>query len=367
MWREKVNQWFDTKYSQSLLLDYESGLDLNCHRCHQTGNPDIVAIGDNLSYDDEQKLIEKYKKKVVILVFSYEDERKVQSNLFPMNIVLNKYRGFYPIVSIYDPEEKASSKGIGIYVNSIPETMSIQHPKTYDIHSFFLNNTIFFRSYPEKEDIFILYNKAMEKNAHILNRLNELMKSCQEHIEGNLFYPDHEWYQFVEISELFAEKRYNLFELATTAANILEIGFNAGHSCFLQLIANPISQIQIFDDNRHSYTKKCFQYLDVMFPGRLNMILGDSTKMLPNFLTYRRYDLIHIDGGHDEKIFSLDLENCKQLATKNSLILIDDYWIPNIGKTVDSKVSQNLIKRFTLPYETVSKYGILHVLVKFLK
>ena len=60
------------------------------------------------------------------------------------------------------------------------------------------------------------------------------------------------------IPQLFT-KQMNLYKSAMEAKNILEIGFNAGHSCLLFLLANPESKITIFDICEHKYAKPCFE------------------------------------------------------------------------------------------------------------
>jgi predicted O-methyltransferase YrrM len=36
------------------------------------------------------------------------------------------------------------------------------------------------------------------------------------------------------------------------------------------------------------------------------------------------FDLIFIDGGHDYNIANADLENCRKLANKDTIVILDD-------------------------------------------
>jgi predicted O-methyltransferase YrrM len=100
-------------------------------------------------------------------------------------------------------------------------------------------------------------------------------------------------------------KQRNLYDLARDAREIIEVGFNAGFSCLLMLIANRESRITVVDINDHAYVVPCFEYLNANFPGRLTLRLGSSHDVLP-LLEERKCDLIHIDGAHTFEDSRLD-------------------------------------------------------------
>ena len=56
-----------------------------------------------------------------------------------------------------------------------------------------------------------------------------------------------------------AGKQRNLFALAQEAQKVLEVGFNAGHSVGLMLLAHERLQVTAFDLAEHRYTKGCVE------------------------------------------------------------------------------------------------------------
>jgi predicted O-methyltransferase YrrM len=77
----------------------------------------------------------------------------------------------------------------------------------------------------------------------------------------------------------------------------------------------------------HNYVLTAKQYIDYTYPNRHTLILGDSTETLPKYINHnpgKTFDLIFIDGGHDYRIANADLENCKKLANKDTIVILDD-------------------------------------------
>ena len=132
---------------------------------------------------------------------------------------------------------------------------------------------------------------------------------------------------------------------------IAEIGFNAGHSSCLFLYSNPNCSVTSFDLCEHKYSLETQDYIKQQFPNRLKIICGDSTQTVPNYKgdydddyddeygddygddyneeddynNNYRFDLIFVDGGHENNLPYLDLKNSlKNLAKKGSIIIMDD-------------------------------------------
>jgi predicted O-methyltransferase YrrM len=115
---------------------------------------------------------------------------------------------------------------------------------------------------------------------------------------------------------------------------ILEIGFNAGHSSELFLETNKTTKVVSFDLGGFNHVTVGKSFVDKYYPFRHSLILGDSTVTVPEFANSNEgvtFDLIFIDGGHQYPISKADLVNCKKMAHKDTLVIMDDtvyadYW-----------------------------------------
>jgi len=160
-------------------------------------------------------------------------------------------------------------------------------------------------------------------NLHHLIQLETIMRECTtvDWIEGNCFYK----HLTFEVDSSLKTKQRNILALAQGRKNILEIGFNAGHSCLLMLMVNPVCHITALDICEHTYTKKCFDYLSKEFEGRITLIEGDSTVTLPLLVQQKQvYDLIHVDGSHASVVAKSDFKNSINLMTPTTMVILDD-------------------------------------------
>ena len=120
---------------------------------------------------------------------------------------------------------------------------------------------------------------------------------------------------------------HNLVVRDPAVRTVLEIGFNAGHSSFVFLEARPDVQVISFDLGEHGYVSAAREFIDKRFPGRHQLVLGDSTVTVPQYRLANpdaAFDLAFVDGGHDYDVAIADLRNCQPLVVKDGLVVMDD-------------------------------------------
>lgn len=155
--------------------------------------------------------------------------------------------------------------------------------------------------------------------------LNRIVIGSGERLEGSLFYFHNTRRPAQRPALRRRHKRVNYAFCAITTPNILEIGFNAGHSALLALSANPALLYRGIDIGGHGYTLPCYDYLREIFGQRIDLTIGDSRKCLPMMASsIAGFDLIHIDGGHGEDVAADDLRNSVTLGRQGARILVDD-------------------------------------------
>ena len=190
-----------------------------------------------------------------------------------------------------------------------------------------------------------------------VNKLNEIIKKSGSKMEGNCLYEHMSDFIHRDSAKLL---RQNLYRLGKRSNNIMEIGFNGGHSNLIFLLANPKARIVNFDICYHKYTEPCFNYLKTKY--NVKLIKGDSLVEVPK--CDDKFDMIHIDGGHGYTYAFNDIINSKSLATLNTLLIIDDANFSNIKIILDQLVNYKFIKEVDyktlnlnmIPYHRVFNY-----------
>jgi len=138
--------------------------------------------------------------------------------------------------------------------------------------------------------------------------------------------------------------------------NLIEIGFNMGHSC--KLICDTILGLKENDDNYsgqkiyfyvfdtypHKWSKSNFGILKNYYKkeGIELYLIGGSTAdtLEPYLLRYDGvFDFIEVDGSHDLKIAHNDILNVYNKVRVGGVIYIDDYVVEqpsnNVQRAVD--------------------------------
>jgi hypothetical protein len=136
-------------------------------------------------------------------------------------------------------------------------------------------------------------------------------------------------YDYEGYSGQFPAEEVILSHFASRPAvkEIMEIGFNAGHSAENFLLSNPNANVTSFDLGRVNAMQYGKEYIDATYPGRHTLIVGDSRQTVwqykldnPN----KRFDVIFIDGGHTYDVAKVDIVHSSGLAHSDTIVIVDD-------------------------------------------
>tara|TARA_R110000824_G_scaffold302606_3_gene490377 strand:+ start:3961 stop:4545 length:585 start_codon:yes stop_codon:yes gene_type:complete len=184
--------------------------------------------------------------------------------------------------------------------------------------------------------------------------LKKIIEDTGETLEGNCIYEDKSFNVLPELNN----KQKNLQKIAEGKKNIMEIGFNGGHSCLMFLYNNPtLEKITIFDIVEHKYVIPCFEYLKKEFSNvEFELIQGDTRLTLDDYskIPYT-YDLIHMDGGHGIDVINNDIKHCKLMS---KLIIVDDTNYGPINNIVEDSLKNDfkemdMLKTYTYEHRII--------------
>jgi len=109
--------------------------------------------------------------------------------------------------------------------------------------------------------------------------------------------------------------------------HIMEIGFNMGDSSELFLEYCPNAHVTSFDLGEHDCVKYGKEYIDITYPNRHELILGNSLFTIIQYVLQnpnKKFDILFIDGCHRYYECFLDLYHCKSFAHNNTIVIMDD-------------------------------------------
>jgi len=124
-------------------------------------------------------------------------------------------------------------------------------------------------------------------------------------------------------------KLYQALAKIPCVKHVCELGFNAGHSAALWLLADADNVVTSFDIFEHDYSPVALRFLGERFPGRLAMVTGNSLDSIPGFVNSPaggevRCDIVLVDGGHFGDLPYLDIVNFMPLANPAFHVLLMD-------------------------------------------
>jgi predicted O-methyltransferase YrrM len=187
-----------------------------------------------------------------------------------------------------------------------------------------------------------------EKVKSQMKDIADILDKIGERVEGNLICDITSDNLIDSVNEA---KIYNIMELAKGKSKICEIGVNAGHSLLLMVSINPSAEYVIFDLGGHSYTKPCINYIRNQYPlTKITEVYGDTKISLRQAVEknwFNKFDLIHIDGGHDTHTVVNDFIYTQPLLDKNGVVVFDDYNYHNIREVVDYYREKGIISKYT--------------------
>jgi hypothetical protein len=212
------------------------------------------------------------------------------------------------------------------------------------------------------------YYERKEEIIKFLIDIEKIIFSFNYPLEGNIFYK----HGTTILCPEFEPKQVNLFWAGSTAQkNIMEIGFNASHSAFVMLLGNLFKNeknnmnFTIFDINHHPYTEPSFEYLKEYFQHiNFNFVKGDSKKELPKWIEnnqnmVEQFDVIHVDGSHEDDSIKSDMLNVVKLVRVDGLIIVDDTDGEIINKYVDEYLSSGNFEEVDILETQLSKHRII--------
>jgi hypothetical protein len=132
----------------------------------------------------------------------------------------------------------------------------------------------------------------------------------------------------VRLQELLC-KQQNLYALARESDQICQIGFGAGYTTLICLLANPRARILCVEETVLDCSESCYFYLRENFPNNeIWMLLGSALEIVTT--SDRIFDLFHVDiGGNTQDIFSAC---CAKAHTRSHIL-----WSFDEGKFVENE------------------------------
>jgi len=128
-----------------------------------------------------------------------------------------------------------------------------------------------------------------------------------------------------------AESFWMTVKSITGFKNLMEIGFNAGHSSSFLLELFEDINVHSYDIALYDITHNNSKLVKEKYKERFEFFLKDSLTIKPNEIP-SDYDILFVDGNHKPKWVSNDLNLGIQYGFK--YIVLDDLQNPNVSNTL---------------------------------
>lgn len=182
-----------------------------------------------------------------------------------------------------------------------------------------------------------------EEYLEICEELKKIIEETHEPLEGNCVYK----HLSFEVWDCLLNKRKNYRAVVKGKNKICEIGFNAGHSILAMMLVNPSAHYILFDLGIHRYSKLCFEYLKKRLPDvKMEIIWGDSRDTVPIYHLNNpeiMFDVVHIDGGHKQEVYSIDWKNSIDISMSGSFLIFDDTDNEKINLFIDTEIKKGIV------------------------
>jgi len=215
-------------------------------------------------------------------------------------------------------------------------------------------STVFDRDTKAKMDMALT---AMVKEAQVL-QFKMVLKELNAHLQANgidiatLEGSTSSFLGSVRFMQATALRDWNTNKGSqiSPGKTVCEVGFNAGHSALLWLLAG-VTRVISFELGKHKYSQLANEWLSARFPGKLHVVMGDSSQTVPTFHTMfpkEKCDIVFVDGGHTSRQAWDDLTHFKDLVdlgrnTSNGhILLVDDTNMPGVREARAQVQSQGI-------------------------
>ncbi|MEU0688746.1 class I SAM-dependent methyltransferase [Streptomyces uncialis] len=132
---------------------------------------------------------------------------------------------------------------------------------------------------------------------------------------------------------------------------VAEVGFHAGLSSYAFLEADPQVSVTSFDLGFHECVGPAKELIDKKFPGRHELVLGDSKTTLAEYRITgpdAGFDLAFIDGGHRLEEARSDIGNLARMCKPGATVIVDDilpdqFWGKGPSQAWEEKVEAGVV------------------------